>query len=67
MGGVVSIGSHPLAGRMEICSPWQIRQGLQIRPPTAAQLDELAAEELSGKDRPDVYRIFAVIAQDIRR
>lgn len=49
---------HPLFGHMDKSSPWQIRQGLTIQNPTRQQLDELAAEELSGKDRSSVYLIF---------
>lgn len=52
---------HPLFGSMSARAPWQIRQALMTRPPTRAQLDELAAEELAGKDRSEVYRIFEAI------
>lgn len=51
-------GHHPLFGFMDKRMPWQIESALRTRPPTKAQLDELAAEELAGKDRPDVWRIF---------
>lgn len=50
---------HPLFGQMDKKSPWQINQALLHYRPSRVQLDELAAEELAGKDRPEVYRIFA--------
>ena len=52
---------HPLAGQMDKRSAWEIRQALMVRPPTKEQLDELAAEELTGRDRAETYRIFAAV------
>lgn len=50
---------HPLFGHMDKRADWQINQALLTVRPTRAQLDELAAEELAGKDRPEIYRILA--------
>lgn len=52
-------GAHPLLGNMAARAPWQIDSALTTRPPTSDQLIELAVEEFSGKDRAEVYRIFA--------
>lgn len=49
---------HPLYGHLDKRAPWEIRQALQIRPPTKEQLDELAAEELAGRDRSEIWRLF---------
>lgn len=60
-------GRHPMSGKMDRSTPWQIREALLATPPTKEQLDELAAEELlgvgktPGRDRSEVYRIFAKI------
>lgn len=53
--------AHPLKGLMDKKSEWQIRESLSRHRPSPEQLDALAAEELSGRDRPAVYRIFAEI------
>jgi hypothetical protein len=50
---------HPLAGVMARRTEWDIRQRLEEYPPTNAQLDGLAAEELIGRDRPTVYDILS--------
>lgn len=50
--------AHPLAGVMAKRDAWEIRQRLVEYPPTAAELDGLAAEELLGRDRYDVYDIL---------
>lgn len=49
---------HPLAGVMARRTEWDIRQRLEEYHPTVAQLDELAVEELLGRDRPTVYDIL---------
>lgn len=49
---------HPLYNNLHSRTEWQIRQALIVRPPTRAQLDELAAEELTGKDRHNVMVIL---------
>ena len=52
---------HPLYGHLDKRAPWEIRQALLSQPPTRDQLDELAAEELSGRDRAQVYRVFGEV------
>lgn len=55
---------HPLFGHMDKRADWQIRQALLSRRPTRQQLDELAAEELAGRDRASIYRVLAEFVRE---
>lgn len=55
---------HVLEGSMELCTVDQIHNTIMWEPPTRQQCVILALEEMRGRDRSEIYRLFAEVIRE---